>query len=88
MGTQASLDHRRFLLFKPGESEVSQKRKSGFSQEHPIRNHFFCALRAFSKLQTLCFKGVIQNCYEISRQLFVPVIRQFILEHLTEATFD
>ena len=56
-------------------------------EEHPIRNHFFCALRAFSKLPTFCIKGLIQNCYEISRQLFVPVIRQFILDNLTEAAF-
>ncbi len=55
--------------------------------EYPIRNHFFCVLRAFSKLQTLCLKGLIKNCYEISRQLFVPVIRQFILDNLTEVTF-
>jgi hypothetical protein len=48
---------------------------------------FFCALRASSKLQTLCTKGVIKTCYEISRQLFVPVIRQFILDNLTEDTF-
>jgi hypothetical protein len=55
--------------------------------EQAIRNHFYCALRAFGKLQTLCIHGVIGNCYEISRQLFVPVIRQFILNQATEATF-
>lgn len=55
--------------------------------QQAIRNHFFCALRAFSKLQTLCIKSVIKTCYEISRQLFVPVIRQFILDNLTEDTF-
>ena len=55
--------------------------------EQAIRNHFYCALRAFGKLQTLSIQGVIENCYEISRQLFVPVIRQFILDHATESTF-
>lgn len=53
--------------------------------EQAIRNHFFCALRAFCQLQTLVIQGVIHNCYEISRELFIPVIRQFILEHLTES---
>lgn len=47
-----------------------------------IRNHCFCALRAFTQLQTMRIEGLIGNLYEISRQLFIPVIRQFILEHL------
>ncbi len=55
--------------------------------EQAIRNHIFCALRAFCKLQTMCVKGINNNCYEISGQLFVLGIRQFILENLTEATF-
>ena len=53
--------------------------------EHAIRNHFYCSLRVFVKLQTLCFQKIIGNCYEISRQLFVPIIREFILENLDEA---
>ncbi|MEO1791269.1 MAG: IS701 family transposase, partial [Cyanobacteria bacterium J06629_19] len=28
------------------------------------------------------------NCYEISRQLFVPVIRQFILDNVAESALD
>jgi len=55
--------------------------------EAAIRNHFYCALRAFSKLQTLSLQGVIRNCYAISNDLFIPVIRQFIRTHATEATF-
>jgi hypothetical protein len=46
-----------------------------------IRNHCFCSLRAFAQLQTMRIHGLIANLYQISRQLFVPVIRQFILEH-------
>jgi ABC-type sulfate transport system substrate-binding protein len=53
-----------------------------------IRNHVFCALRAFCQLQTMRIKGMLNNCYEISRQLFVPVIRQFILDNLTDSTFS
>ena len=49
-----------------------------------IRNHFFCSLRAFSRLQTMRIEGLIQNVYQVSRQLFIPVIRQFILNNLTE----
>ena len=47
-----------------------------------IRNHFFCALRAFVRLQTMRIEGVIDNLYQVSRQLFIRVIRQFILENL------
>lgn len=52
-----------------------------------IRNHVFCALRAFCQLQSWSMQGVIENCYAISRQLFIPVIRQFIRDHAAEVTF-
>jgi len=51
-----------------------------------IQNHFFCALRAFAKLQTLRIKELIDNLYQISRELFVPVIRQFILDNHKNGT--
>lgn len=50
--------------------------------ESAIRTHFFCALQAFCKLQTMKVEGLIDNLYQVSRQLFVPVIRQFIQENL------
>lgn len=50
--------------------------------ESAIRTHFFCALQAFCKLQTMRVEGLIDNLYQVSRQLFVPVIRQFIFENL------
>ena len=52
--------------------------------QQAIRNHFFCALRAFGKLQTMRMEGLIDNLYQVSRQLFIPVIRQFILKNLPE----
>jgi hypothetical protein len=53
-----------------------------------IQNHLFCALRAFSKLQTLRINELIDNLYQISRELFVPVIRQFILDNHTNAALS
>ena len=50
--------------------------------ESAIRTHLFCALQAFCKLQTMRVEGLIDNLYQVSRQLFIPVIRQFILENL------
>ena len=55
--------------------------------EQAIRNHFFCALLAFCKLQTMCIQGIIDNCYELSRQLFVSAIHQFIQENLAKPLF-
>ena len=53
--------------------------------ESGIRTHLFCALQAFSQLQTMRIEGLIDNLYQVSRQLFVPVIRQFITENLSQA---
>jgi hypothetical protein len=52
--------------------------------ESAIRTHFFCALQAFCKLQTMRVEGLIDNLSQLSRQLFMPVIRQFIQENLPE----
>jgi predicted DNA-binding ribbon-helix-helix protein len=51
-------------------------------EELAIRNHFFCALRAFATLQTMRIERLIDNLYQFSSQLLIPVIRQFILENL------
>jgi hypothetical protein len=80
-------DHWKIECFHRVIKQVCNIERFYVRNEQAIRNHFFCALRAFCKLQTLCINGLINNCYEISRQLFVPVIRQFILENATEATF-
>ena len=50
--------------------------------ESGVRTHLFCALLAFSRLPTMRVGGLIDNLYQLSRQLFVPVIRQFIIENL------
>ena len=52
--------------------------------ESAIRTHFFCALQAFCQLQTMRVQGLIDNLYQVSRQLFVPVIRQFIVKNLSQ----
>lgn len=80
-------DHWKIECFHRVIKQVCNIERFYVRNEQAIRNHFFCALRAFCKLQTLCINGLINNCYEISRQLFVPVIRQFILENVTKATF-
>lgn len=80
-------DHWRIECFHRVIKQVCNIERFYVREEQAIRNHFFCALRAFCKLQTACINGLLNNCYEISRQLFVPAIRQFILENVTESTF-
>ena len=79
-------DHWRIECFHRVIKQVCNIERFYVRDEQAIRNHFFCALLAFCKLQTMCINGLLNNCYEISRQLFVPVIRQFILENVTEFT--
>ena len=49
-------------------------------RENAIRNHLFCALKAFIQLETMRFGALIANWYEVKRSLFVKVIRNFIVE--------
>ncbi|MEO1144693.1 MAG: transposase [Cyanobacteria bacterium J06638_22] len=80
-------DHWKIECFHRVIKQVCNIERFYVRGEQAIRNHFFCALRAFCQLQRLCVQGALRNCYELSRRLFVPIIRQFILENLTEFTF-
>jgi hypothetical protein len=85
---QVHSEHWRIECFHRVIKQVCNIERFYVRDEQAIRNHVFCALRAFCQLQTMRIKGMINNCYEISRQLFVPVIRQFILDNLTDSTFS
>ena len=80
-------DHWKIECFHRIIKQVCNIERFYVREEQAIRNHVFCALRAFCKLQTMCIRGLLNNCYEISRQLFVPVIRQFILANLDDPMF-
>lgn len=47
-----------------------------------ILTHFFSSLRAFIKLELMRVKALIDNWYQIQRELSLEVNRNFILEHL------
>jgi hypothetical protein len=49
-----------------------------------IKTHCFCALQAFCQLQTMRMEGLIANLYEVSRQLLIPVVCQFIQDNLAK----
>lgn len=46
--------------------------------ENPIKNHIFCALKAFLRLEFMRFDKIIPHWYDVQKNLFVEVIRKFI----------
>lgn len=49
--------------------------------ENPIRNHIFCALKAFIKLEFMRFNKKILHWYEVKRTLYTTTIRNYITEN-------
>lgn len=49
-----------------------------------IHTHFFSSIRAFTKLELMRASELIENWYEIQRNLSLQVARDFILEHLEQ----
>lgn len=47
--------------------------------ENPIKNHIFCALKAFVKLELMRFNETISHWYEVRRDLYLDTIRNFII---------
>jgi len=44
----------------------------------------FCSIRAFTQLELMRAEELIENWYEVQRNLYLQVARQFILEHLKQ----
>lgn len=76
--------HWQIEQFHRAIKQVCNIERFSVRTESALRTHFFCALQAFCQLQTMRGEGVIANLYQVSRQLFVPVIRQFIQENLAK----
>lgn len=49
-----------------------------------ICTHIFCAIRAFTQLELMRAEDLIENWYEIQRNLYLKVARDFIVSHLSE----
>lgn len=47
-----------------------------------IGTHFFCAIRAFTQLELIRVKDLIENWYEVQRDLYIQVARGFIIDQL------
>ncbi len=49
-----------------------------------ILTHFFCSIRAFVQLELMRAEALIDNWYEIQRNLSLQVARDFILNYLNQ----
>lgn len=47
-----------------------------------IKTHIFCSLQAFVRLEKMCSEKIIVNWYELQRNLFTKVIREYICDNL------
>jgi Transposase DDE domain len=48
-----------------------------------IKTHIFCSLQAFVRLEKMRSENIISNWYELQRNLFTLVLRDYIVENLT-----
>lgn len=52
---------------------------------HAIKTHIFCSLQAFVRLEKMRSENIINNWYEVQRDLFTKVIREYVLDNLSAA---
>lgn len=50
---------------------------------HAIKTHIFCSLQAFVRLELMRSANIISNWYELQRNLFTLVVREYIVSNLT-----
>lgn len=50
---------------------------------HAIKTHIFCSLQAFVRLEKMRSENIISNWYELQRNLFTLVVREYIVNNLT-----
>lgn len=49
-----------------------------------ILTHIFCSIRAFTQLEFMRAEELIEDWYEVQRNLYLQVARGFIMEHLKQ----
>jgi hypothetical protein len=50
---------------------------------HAIKTHIFCSLQAFVRLEKMRSENIINTWYEVQRNLFTKVIREYVLDNLS-----
>jgi len=59
--------------------QVCNIEKFQVRKEYQIKNHVFCALKGFFRLECMRIEETISHWYEVQRDLFAGAIRNFIL---------
>ena len=70
--------HWRIEQFHRAIKQVCNIERFQVRNENPIKNHIFCALKAFVRLEFMRFNESISHWYELRKNLFSWAIRTFI----------
>jgi hypothetical protein len=54
----------------------------GSPAQQTIKTHIFCSLQAFVRLERMRVEKTIANWYEVQKNLFTSVIREYIVNNL------
>lgn len=73
--------HWRIEQFHRAIKQVCHIERFQVRNENPIKNHIFCALKAFVRLELLRFNQVISHWYELRKNLYLSTIRNFISDY-------
>jgi len=65
--------------------QVCNIEKFQVRNRNPIKNHIFCALKSFVRLEMMRFSKQILHWYEIKRDLFLETIKGYILDNAKPA---
>ena len=77
--TRAHDAHWGIERFHRALKQVCNAEKFQVRSENPIKNHIFCAIKAFVKLEFMRLSGDILHWYEVKRDMYIKVIRDYII---------
>lgn len=52
---------------------------------HAIKTHIFFSLQAFVRLELMRSKKMINNWYQLQRNLFTKIVREYVVNNFTNA---
>lgn len=73
--------HWRIEQFHRAIKQLCHIERFQVRNENPIKNHIFCALKAFIELELLRFNRIISHWYELRGNLYLTTIRNFIVSY-------
>ncbi len=86
MFEKAHRDHWLIETFHRAIKQVCNIEKFQVRNSRAIKNHIYCAIRAFCKLEIMKSKQIIINWYKLKCNLFNEIIATFINEYAIEKT--